>query len=156
MRSRFRPLRAAVAAAMPLVLVSGDPATAAYADAMIVQGSGAISPGVSLIPTPQSISFGGTAVVVGTNGVLAVHSCSFSGTLVATVLGGTGSISGSCGPIPFDDCVVVAVVASWSIACQDAARAGAQGLECVFRVHQVFPTTSYDITCTGAAASGRE
>ena len=153
MRGRFRSLCTAVAVAMPLVLVSGNPATAAGADAMVVTGSGTISPGLTLVPVSQSISFAGTATVAGTHGVLATYSCSFSGTLIAGVAGGAGSISGSCGPISFDVCFAVAVIGSWSIVCQDGTRRSAQGWECEFSPSDTLPTTRYTLLCTGGHGS---
>ena len=157
MVSRFRSLCAAVAIAMPLVVVQTSPATAADADVLVVQGSGTISPGLELVvPGPQSVSFTGTATVVGTHGLLATYPCSFSGSFLAAILvTGTGTMSGQCGPIAFSACIVAWAGGEWMWHCTDIGIVSAETTtwDCVFTPTNSNPTTSYDLVCGGVYAS---
>lgn len=144
----------AVALAAPLLLTVTTPAVAhplPHVDVLVVEGSGTISPGVGLIPGPQSISFDGTATVVGTDGVLVTYDCSFSGTDPAgSTAAGSGTVSGSCGPISLSLCIFVRVGSVVIVICaevQVGVHVGTAVAECVFRPHDTLPTTSYDLIC---------
>lgn len=151
MIGRLRAAFAAFAVAMPLVMVAASPATAAGADVMEIQGSGVISPGLGRIPTAQSISFTGTATVVGTDGVLATYACTFSGVLLANVVGGNGTISGYCGPMQFYPCSVVWIGTTLTGVCAEtSARVRWATFACVFTPTTFNPTTTWDLVCAGA------
>lgn len=154
MIGRLRAAIAAFAVAMPLVMVAASPATAAGADVLAIQGSGTIFPGFGLIPGPQSISFTGTATVVGTDGILATYACSFSGVLLANVVGGNGILSGSCGPVVLHPCSVVWIGTTLTGMCAEtSAQVRWATFACVFSPTTVNPTISYDLVCAGAYAA---
>lgn len=144
---RLRTLLAA-AAALPF---AATPANAADADAFVLFGSGTISPGTVVVRAdPQVVSFAATATVVGTHGVPGTFACSFSGTLVASVAGGTGTMAGGCGPLWFAPCTVVAVVDTWTVACAGPGRPAA--FACALQRTDVRPTTRYTVSCAGTIA----
>ncbi|HEV2890440.1 MAG TPA: hypothetical protein VGX28_08690 [Frankiaceae bacterium] len=138
-------------AAFALPLATTTPATAASADAVTIQGSGAISPGRTLVAAPQWVGFTGTAFAVGTDGLPGTYACSFTGVITESVLGGTGSMSGFCGPLPFWSCAVVATTVTWTVACTDPSR-NLGALECLLTPTNVNPNTQYTVLCAGAAA----
>lgn len=152
MSKLVRSLYAGAAIAMPLVFTAATPAVAApNADVALIQGSGTISPGLGAVPEAQSVSFTGTATVVGTDGVLATYGCSFSGTdLAGSVAEGVGTVSGACGPLAFSTCVFVRVAGVVGVVCV-AGGVGVAQAACVFTPHQTLPTTSYDLICEAAA-----
>lgn len=159
MNKVVRSLYAGAALSMPLIFTFTTPAVAAVAGGAVIQGSGGISPGLDIVPVEQSISFGGTATVVGVNGtspeVATTYGCSFSGTDLAGWVGsGVGTVSGACGPLAFDLCAFVREAAHVDVVCANTSSgAGAAYAKCVFRPHQVLPVTSYDLTCIAAAAT---
>lgn len=114
--------------------------------AYVVQGSGTSSPGLGTTPEPQSMSFTGTATVVGPDGVGVTYSCHWGGSdLAGSTVASAGALSGSCGPIAFN-CQFVRVAAAFEMACTDGGAASG-----VFRPHNTNPTTSYDLTLVGMA-----
>jgi len=156
MNKLVRSLYAGAALSMPLIFTITTPAVAAAGGAAVIQGSGGISPGLDIIPAEQSISFGGTATVVGIDGTTPVvggtYGCSFGGTdLLGWIGSGQGFVAGACGPLSFDTCVFVREAAHVDVAC--AGTTGAAAAKCVFRPHQVLPVTSYDLTCVVPAAA---
>ena len=161
MKKLVRSLFLGAAVAMPLTLIAASPAAAhpAHADVAVIQGSGTISPGLSAtaLPAQQSISFTGTATVVGTEGVLATYPCSFGGTdLAGHPAEGVGTVSGSCGPISFTTCVFVRVGVVVAVVCADVTTALSVELGagvCVFTPTTFEPTTTYDLIC-GAGYAG--
>lgn len=153
MSKLVRSLYAGAALSMPLIFTVTTPAVAANVDTAVIQGSGTISPGLGLTPSPQSISFTGTATVVGTDGVLATYSCAFNGTDPAgSTAAGSGNVSGACGPLAFASCTFVRVGAHVDVVCTGGAGTGGAYAKCVFRAHSVLPTTSYDLTCKAEVA----
>lgn len=150
---KTRSVFAATAFVLPLTVTMLQPAAAtapAHADAAVIQGSGTISPALGLDIEEHSVSFSGTATSVGTDGILADYACSFSGTGFGNILGGPGTVSGSCGPLEFALCAFVLTGAVVDVVCT-ATVGGGQG-ECVFRPHQIFPVESYDLTCEASVA----
>lgn len=152
MNKLARAAFAGAAIAMPLVMVGTSPAAAANVDVAVITGSGTISPGLSVVPVPQSISFSGSATVVGTHGVLTTYGCSFSGSDInGSIAAGVGTVSGSCGPISFDTCVFVRVLDVVQVVCAGASASGptvkGASAECVFQPNNTLPTTSYTLTC---------
>ena len=125
----------------------------ARADAAVINGSGSINPGLSEIPAAQSISFTGTATVVGTEGVLATYGCSFSGTdLAGSVAEGVGTVAGSCGPISFTTCVFLRIAAEVQVVCAEL-PVTIGGAVCVFTPTTTNPVTTYDLICAAAYAA---
>lgn len=117
-------------------------------DGYVAQGSGTYSPGLGLVPEPQSMAFSASATVVGMDGILATYPCSFSGTdLAGSIAEGIGALSGRCGPMTFSTCVFVRVAAAFEMACADIGVASG-----VFTPHNTLPTTSYDLTFAGLGA----
>jgi len=79
--------------------------TAAFASTgtAVVVGDGTIEPGLPedplADPTPQTVTFGGTAVVA-TDTAQGTTECDFSGETDESVLSGSGTVTGTCtGPI---------------------------------------------------------
>jgi hypothetical protein len=152
MNKLVRSLFAGATIAMPLNLLITSPAAAASADAAVIQGHGTISPGLTPVPTQQSISFTGTATVVGTDGVLATYPCSFTGTdLAGSLAAGVGTVKGNCGPLDFTTCVFVRIGAEVQVICADTGVSVGAAV-CVFQPDQINPTTSYTLTCGAVAA----
>jgi hypothetical protein len=108
-----RAALAAVAVATTLA-----PAPAQAVPPLVVQGSGVILPGLSLVSPPQTFWFTGTA----TTPPLTTYACEFSG---AGAVGGpysvTGTLSGSCGPYAYQSCPFTLTVSSWTLTCVGAA-----------------------------------
>lgn len=148
---KLRSMYAAAAVVLPLTLTMFQPATAAtpHADVAVIQGSGTIDPALGTAVEAHSVSFTGTATVVGTDGVLATYACSFNGVGTGNILGGPGTVSGGCGPLVLELCVFVLTGAVVHVACPKttAAQVGIGQGECVFRPHQILPVESYDLTC---------
>lgn len=151
---------AATTLGAPLLLTVTTPAvvSAAAAHSAVIQGSGGISPGLDLNVWERSISFGGTATVVGINGtapdVARAYWCSFNGSFTGNLSGGAGTFSGACGPVSFDLCVFVYTTPSLRISCANNSNGTGGGwFECVLRPHQVLPVTSFDLTCKGVWAT---
>ena len=90
---------AAVTAALSMTAANSAYATHAVGEGTVV-GSGSISPGLTLVPTNQSVTFTGTLVGTFTvDGAVwaGTANCTFSGTGVAeTDAQGQGTVSGSC------------------------------------------------------------
>ena len=152
MRPRFRNGIVALVA-VPLVMLTSTPAGAAQANAMLVTGSGTISPGLTVIPTGQSLSFTGTATMVGTYGLAARYSCSWSGSATGSLAAMTGTISGNCGPVTFHVCVFVSLAPRVKIACPQSSPSGFTAFDCTFTPVDVNPTTKYNLMCEGAHVS---
>ena len=88
-----------IATALSMVATTGAYATTAGDG--VVTGNGVITPGLTTVPTNQSVTFGGTLVGGFTvNGQVSVGAtnCSFSGgsTIAETEANGQGTVSGSC------------------------------------------------------------
>lgn len=145
---KLRSLFVGVALVMPGVVTMAQPAAAAYVDLAVIQGSGTISPGLTPAQQSQSISFNGTATVVGTDGVLAQYGCSFTGTGFGNMAGGTGNVSGSCGPVAFPNCTFVFTGVHVTVACP--VNVGIGGADCLFTPNNINPTTSYGLVCEAA------
>jgi hypothetical protein len=141
--------RALFATAMPVVVALAQPAAAARADVAVIQGGGTITPGLTEVVQNQSVNFTGTATVVGTDGVLATYQCSFSGTGFGNAAGGVGTVSGSCGPVPFTSCNFVFTAVHVTVACAPQVAAA----DCVFTPNNIRPTTSYGLVCEGFYAA---
>jgi hypothetical protein len=89
----------AIATSLSMVATNGAYATSGGEG--VVTGNGVISPGLTTVPTNQSVTFGGTlagAFTVGVNATAGVVNCSFSGssTIAETEANGQGTVSGSC------------------------------------------------------------
>ncbi|HEX8004139.1 MAG TPA: hypothetical protein VF519_15735 [Mycobacteriales bacterium] len=149
MSHRLLVAGAAAALAFPVA----PPAEALDANVYVITGSGTLSPGLTVVPTPQSISFTGTASYASTFPVgLGGYSCSFSGTdQIGSVLLGLGSLSGSCGPTSGVDMVLVRVGPTLSLTTAVIASAS-RGLhfDCVFQPTNVNPTTRFNLACVVA------
>lgn len=146
---------AAAAFVLPATVTMLQPAAAAtpHADVAVIQGSGGISPALGALVEEHSVSFGGTATAVGTDGILATYGCSFAGVGTGNILGGAGTVSGGCGPLSLSLCVFVLTGAVVDVVCPEASSYTGIGQgECVFRPHQVFPVESYDLTCEASTA----
>lgn len=102
MKRLLARLTVVVAVVTALAQVSATTAYAQAAGAGVVQGAGTISPGLSLTPTNQTVSFSGTVAgaFAGVPGVGDVGNlnCTFSGasTIQETDLQGQGTVSGTC------------------------------------------------------------
>jgi hypothetical protein len=88
-------------AAGAALMLTGTTGLAANAGGAAVVGSGTIAPGLSTVPTTQTVTFGGTAAgagVIGTTPVVVNDTCTFSGSSVIaeTVAQGEGNATGSC------------------------------------------------------------
>lgn len=156
MNKLARTIYGAVALASPMLLAVTTPAAAhplPHVDVATIEGSGTISPGLGATPSAQSISFDGTATVVGSDGVLTEYDCAFSGEDPAgSAAAGAGTVAGSCGPIVLELCVFVREAAHVDVECvsTESHKGGAQA-KCVFRPHDTLPTTAYDLICEAIA-----
>jgi hypothetical protein len=151
---KVRALLVAIAVAVP-AMVSAPPATAVDADTFVMQGSGTILPGLTLVPQQQNLSFSGTATVVGTGGVLSTYSCSFVGNdLAGSTAESVGTMSGGCGPWWCDVWVYVRVggFKKWICIRTGNPQFGLQGMNCVWTPTDVNPTTRYSLVCHGIRA----
>ncbi|HEX8004140.1 MAG TPA: hypothetical protein VF519_15740 [Mycobacteriales bacterium] len=139
--------------AMPFALLSASPAVAANVDVAAITGSGTLSPGLTEVVQNQSISFTGTATVVGTDGLPGSYPCSFSGTGFGNMAGGTGTVSGSCGPLSFPGCSLVFTGVHVIVVCPINGGTGGIGAgDCVFQPTNVRPTTRYNLACAAGLA----
>lgn len=138
----------AAIAALPLLVPA--PSSAQGTGVFVVQGSGGISPGLDLVPAAQSVSFGGTMTVVGTDPLLSTYGCSFGGTEVGFIGASQGYLGGGCGHVqcPIGPYERAGFVLTWT--CTNVFVTIT--MECVFRPHQTLPVTSYDMTCEGRYA----
>ncbi|MDQ1437914.1 MAG: hypothetical protein QOK43_1543 [Acidimicrobiaceae bacterium] len=104
---RFSVLIALISAVA--LLAQGSAYAAPNAVAAAITGSGTIGPGLTTIPTPQSVTFGGNAVgtIVAVPGASAgIYNCSFTGSSSNDLPGplangdslaaGKGTVNGSC------------------------------------------------------------
>lgn len=131
MKKLVRSIALVVAIAAPAIASVAPSASAANADTAVIQGQGTIAPGLTAVPTAQSISFGGNATVVGTHGVAASFGCGFNGSDLAGSLGeGAGTVGGGCGPINLSLCAFVRVGGAVAVACAGIGtpKQGAAGL----------------------------
>lgn len=143
---RRRAAAVAFVAGVTLVHAQPAPAVAPHANVMLVNGAGTISPGLQALPLPQAIGFTGTAVVVGTDGILASYACAWDATgLNDNVASGFGTASGACGPIAFATCVWTREGTDVQIACVDAANGSALHGRFVFKPGDTFPTTTFTL-----------
>ncbi|HEX8004145.1 MAG TPA: hypothetical protein VF519_15765 [Mycobacteriales bacterium] len=149
MKKLVRSLFAGAAIAMPIVMVTASPAAAL--DAFVITGSGTISPGLTAVPTPQSVSFTGTATSVGTTAVPGSYPCSFSGTdTLGSAAEGVGTVSGSCGPFAFTNCQFVRIVGVVVVVCPPQGNPPRTAVAvCAFQPTNVNPTTRYNLVCAG-------
>jgi hypothetical protein len=99
------PVRARTAAtliaAFATFAISATNASAVNPAGALAFGSGSISPGLTIVPTAQSISFGGTLAgggAVAGSAVVANDSCSVTAisNITETIAQGDGNASGSC------------------------------------------------------------
>jgi len=152
MKKLVRSVFAGVALAMPLTLIAASPALAAGQDVGTISGDdGVISPGLGVVPEAQNFSFGGTATVVGTDGVLATYPCGFTGHDIAgSAAAGVGDFSGGCGPIQFTSCNFVRAAVAVVAACVEATTAPSVKVgagACVFTPTDTNPTTKFGLLC---------
>jgi hypothetical protein len=153
MKKLVRSIAIVVAIAAPAIASVAPSASAANADAAVIQGAGTISPGLGVAPVPQSVNFGGTATIVGTHGVAATFSCAFSGSdLDGSLAEGAGIVGGGCGPINLSLCVFVRVGGAVAVVCAGAGtpKQGAAGLF-AFTPDQTPPATVTSYHLAGAA-----
>ena len=153
MKKLVRSIAIVVAIAAPAIASVAPSASAANADAAVIQGAGTISPGLGAAPAPQSINFGGTATVVGTHGVAATFGCSFSGSDLAGSLGeGAGTVGGGCGPINLSLCAFVRVGGAVAVVCAGVGTPKqAAGGVFAFTPDQTPPATVTSYHLAGAA-----
>lgn len=144
---RFRLLVVALTAAV--ALPASAPAEALGANVYVMTGSGTISPGLGLVPIPQSVSFTGTAGYVSTFPVgLAGYPCSFSGAEFGSMAGGVGTLAGSCGPASYTNILYVRAGATLSgIGVVVGGSSSSTHFDCVFQPTDVNPTTRYSLVC---------
>ena len=100
--SRTRLLLVAVAAPIAMIAATTAPANAATAATAVVHGFGGISPGLDVVPAPQTFSFGGdaitTGVVCGTTYAAQTIGISAEGTdILGTVAEGAGLLNVTLG-----------------------------------------------------------
>lgn len=140
------PLAAAAA-----LTVAAPPAGAYRIGAATFAGSGVANPGIGTLPAMTTLGISGTATLYGPyggpttagfdNGRVVTCGLQANGTESAAL--GFGAIYGACGPVPFDRCTYVRVLAAWTVACANGTTA-----EWVFRPHGTSPVTSYDLAGT--------
>lgn len=153
MKKLIRALAIATAIGAPAIISIAPSAQAANADAAVIRGAGTISPGLTATPQPQSVSFGGTAIVAGTHSTGGTFACSFGGNdLDGSYAEGAGTVSGSCGPISLSLCVFVRVGGVVPVACVGTGtpKQGAAGVF-GFVPNQTPPSTVTSYTLAGAA-----
>ncbi len=151
MIKRLRVVLAAFALAVPWVVMP-QAATAAGADTFVMTGSGTFSPGLGLTPQAQSLSFTGTATVVGTDGVAATYSCSITGgEFLGELAFGAGNASGGCAPPKWcRSWTYVRVGAKWVWVCTATVLNPSVGvMDCLFSPSDVNPTTNFTLVCAG-------
>ena len=88
MRVRNAALVAMLAAAHP------SPAVAATPEVAVVSGIGGIQPPAGVLPQEVTVTFGGSALLLGTP-----RPCSMSGPATESLAAGTGTLSGTCGDL---------------------------------------------------------
>jgi len=154
MKKFFRAVAIATAIASPAIVAIAPSAQAANADVAVITGAGTISPGLTAVPTPQSVSFNGNALTVGTNGVAANYGCSFNGNdLDGSYAEGAGLVSGSCGPISLPLCVFIRVGGVVPVVCAGTGSPlKAAGGVFAFVPNQTPPSAITSYTLAGAAA----
>lgn len=137
-------LAGAVLAAVSLI------APSAHADdaVAVVRGSGGISPGLSMTPTAQVVTFCGEGTVAVGNHAGTYNFCFNGSDPGGTTLAGSGSgtLSGDItGNVSFDrDGNVVEVTGNVSY---DGENGSIDIAICVFQPTSVNPTTSYNLYC---------
>ncbi|HEV2890438.1 MAG TPA: hypothetical protein VGX28_08680 [Frankiaceae bacterium] len=147
-----RSLFLGAALTLPVYSAMVAPAGAANVDIAAIVGSGTISPGLTEVVQSQSISFTGTATAIGTDGLPGTYSCSFAGTGFGNAAGGTGTVSGVCGPLSFPACTFVFTGGHVTVACPLPVGVGAA--DCVFQPTDIRPTTRYNLVCGALLANG--
>ncbi len=144
-----------------IVLAIQAPVAAVSAGGGAAVGSGTLSPGLSVLPSPQVISYSGSltgAGAVSAAPTIISDNCSFSGTsgpLGGTIAADEGSVSGSCtGTVAISAAltfaragVVVALEGNGSIGTDPAVVGGA----CLFATTQAPPITNFSLVCGLAA-----
>jgi hypothetical protein len=153
MKKLVRSIAIVVAIAAPAIASVTPSASAANADAAVIQGAGSISPGLGAAPQAQNINFGGTATVVGTHGVAATFGCSFSGSdLAGSLAEGAGTVGGGCGPINLSLCAFVRVGGAVAVVCAGIGtpKQGAGGVF-AFTPDQTPPATVTSYHLVGSA-----
>lgn len=126
--------------------------TAAFASTgtAVVVGNGTISPGLSADPlappSPQTVTFGGTAVVV-TDTAQGTTTCTFSGNTSERLLSGSGTVTGTCASPIAASCSIsysrTAAVITLNGNCSGAVSGPVTG-SCQFAVTS---PTSYAVAC---------
>lgn len=130
-----------VLAALALVAV---PASPAAAQPFLMTGSGTISPGLTPIPAPQSVSFSGTATVPAGG----TYSCSFGGTETGSVAVSVGNWGGGCGPFQCPDWIATRV-GSWQELTCSVAQVGSLplNLTCLWVPIDTNPVRHFSLIC---------
>lgn len=135
-------MRRVAAVITAVALTPTQPAQALQVDVAKVEGAGTINPGLDVLTTPQSISFTGSALVVGTDGVPVVYECAWAGTgLQDSLAAGSGTVAGACGPMAYANCIWTREGTDVQLVCVAADRASTLHGRFVFE-----PTTSLPIT----------
>ena len=144
-------LLAGILAATGIFLGSAAPASAANADALILDGGGGIFPGLGAAPTAQAFFIAGGIRVTGTNS--GTYTCALAGSGFAdSWVEGVGAFAGNCGPIALS-CVYVRVAVAMPVACVETGLVSrvAGGLFS-FNPQQLPPSTITSFVTSGVAA----
>ncbi|MCU1591853.1 MAG: hypothetical protein JWP11_3109 [Frankiales bacterium] len=157
--SRTRLLLVAVAAPVALVAATTAPASAASAGVAVVTGTGSISPGLTAVPSGQSFSFGGTALVTGVVNsapeAAVSHSISASGSdLAGSYAEGAGTLNVNISGLPSMGGVFVRIGAVVLVAVTGPVASAGAGV-CGFVAAQLPPATvtDYTVACGSLALS---
>lgn len=86
--------RVLCALACAAVAVPAAPARAVTYDAAVVSGIGGITPPAGPVPQPVEVTFGGSALLLGTP-----RQCSLRGPAIESTAAGTGTLTGGCGDV---------------------------------------------------------
>lgn len=128
------------------------PAAPANANALtpyaaVVSGIGGITPPAGVVPQPVDITFGGSALLLGTP-----RPCSFSGTGIESMAAGSGTLAGGCGDVAMECTYARAGVAMTWLCTTDSL--GVLVGEFAYRPLNVNPTSIYALIGTLAGAAG--
>lgn len=145
-------MRALVPLAVAAVLAVDPTSASAYrAGAGTFGGTGHTNVPIGTVPAPAALGIAGSATLYGPYGNLSaagfdngtVVPCQLQTNGTESTAAGFGALYGNCGPVAFDRCAYVRVVAVWSVACSNGTTA-----EWVFSPHQMNPITSFTVTGT--------
>lgn len=144
-----RLLVATVALTLTSSFAQMSTASAATADAFVVQGHGNDLPGLTAVPAPQAVIFVGTMTVAGTNGALVRFACNWWGTaIVGDFAEEVGTMAGNCGPIALANCAFVRVATAWWMTC--VTTIGEVDMHGVWTPTQLPPSVVDDYSLTAA------